>query len=159
MRCAEAEGAVADIGIGFGRAPRLIDAFRDFGRKLGEQAAIVLQRKARLGGAGGHRRQQLWRSLRRAGHAVARLGEIADQRDDAGRHVEADGVSRPAGGAGIVRHQHGDHALRTRCPLQARQSGNAIGHDGDAVRLGPARVSGEAERVVARQRILEGDGA
>ena len=159
LRRAEAEGAVADIGIGFRRAPRVMDAFRDFGWKPGEQAAIVVQRKARLGGARFHRRQQLRRSLRRVGHAVARFGEIADQRDDAGRHVEADGVSRAAGGAGIIRHQQRDLALRTRRSPQARQSGDAIRHDGDAVRLGPARVGGEGERSVARQRILEGDGA
>ena len=42
---AEAEDAVADIRIGFGLAPCRFDAGRDFGRKLAEQAAIVVQRK------------------------------------------------------------------------------------------------------------------
>ena len=159
LRRTEAEGAVADIGIGFGRAPRVMDGFRDFGWKPGEQAAIVVQGKTRLGGARFHRCQQLRRDLRRVGHAVARFGEIANQSDDAGRYVEPDGVSRPAGGAGIIRHQQRKLALRTRSSPQARQCGDPVRHDGDAVRLGPARVGGEGERSVARQRVLEGDGA
>ena len=108
---AEAEGAVADIGIGFGLAPCRFDAGRDLGRKLAEQAAIVVQGKSWLGDTRLHRREQLRRALRSASDLIAGVGEIGDQCDDAGRHVEADGVSGAAGSAGIVRHQHGDPAL------------------------------------------------
>ena len=68
LRGAEAEGAVADIGIGFGLAPRRFDAGRDLGRKLAEQAAIVVQRKP-LGDARLDRLEQLRRALR----SVSRL--------------------------------------------------------------------------------------
>jgi hypothetical protein len=47
-RDAEAEGAIADIGVVFGRAPCRSDADADFGGQFGEKANVIDKRKRRL---------------------------------------------------------------------------------------------------------------
>ena len=77
------------------RPRRVIDASRDFGRELGEQSAIVVQRKRSIVGAALRPPRAAPRGVCGASLTrVARFGEIVEQRDDAGRHVEADGVGR-----------------------------------------------------------------
>ena len=120
---------------------------------------IILQRYPRRGRARLERLEQCRRDPRRIGDAIARLGEVGEEGDDACRHVEADGIAGAAAGGRIVGHQDRDAPLRPLRLLEPHQGFDAVAHHGHAVMLRAARKRGEGKCVVARQRVLESDDA
>ncbi len=85
--------------------------------------------------------------------------EVFDQRHHACGHVETDRIAGASGRAGIIRHQHGDAALRALCCAQADKRRDPVRDHLDPVGFGPARKRGEGKPLLRRQRILESDGA
>ncbi len=131
----EAERAVAKIGIVFGCAPGGVDLVRDVGGQLGEERGVVRKRERRRVRAVLQRIEQYWRTGRYVRDGVARLFEIGEQREHAGRHVEADRVACASARARIIGHHHGDAPHRTRRLLEPHERGDLIRDGFDAVRL------------------------
>ena len=75
---AEAEGAVAQIGIGFGRAPSLFQPRRRCRRQAREQRLILCERERTVVGAGRERGEQRWRVRWGVCDGVAGVGKIVE---------------------------------------------------------------------------------
>ena len=102
-RGAEAERAVACVGVGGGLAPRRANFCNGFDGQMCEQPSVGVERQRRVGRACIESVEQRARCLWQVAHRIAGLGEIGEQREHARRHVEADRVAGAAGRARIIR--------------------------------------------------------
>ena len=144
-------------GVSVRRAPRGSDRLNEAGRQRIEILPEVGERHHRpdVMRHALHQRCVVNVIQRRASKPCIR--QVARNRLDARRRVEADGIAGAPAFRGIVRHHQRKSARAARRPAQPRPVGREVGDETDARCLGRMRQPRKLRVLIERQRRLERD--